>query len=196
MNTDKPMRIAAVWNPKGGQGKTTLSVNLAACASKLGLKVILISKDIQDDEGMTAYGDGDYKFTVMQGIPHERPDADLIIIDHPAGDRNPPEANIVVVPVVPCKLDYRTYMNAKHILEDGTKTIIEVVSKVDVRVREQKLFAVEMRKQGASHVKQRSCFSDAFNNDVTIFEKAWTTKPRIVESRTEIDALLARILAA
>lgn len=188
------MIIVAVWNPKGGQGKTTCSLNLAAAGSKLGLKVLVVSRDVQDDD-LQDLVSGTYKFKIASKMPNEKPDADLVIVDHPAQDFNPPEAHRVVCPIVPCKVDYKVYAKAKPILEEAGKEIIEVVNKGDMRIKNEREFMILMRKRGASAITQRSIFSNAHNENKTIFDSSYNKTSKIGEPRAQVEGLLARILA-
>ena len=46
----KPINTVSIWNPKGGQGKSMIAINLAAAAVQIGLKPVLAIHNGYSDE--------------------------------------------------------------------------------------------------------------------------------------------------
>ncbi len=72
-------KIIAVANQKGGVGKTTTSVNLAACLGVLEKKTLLIDADPQANATSSLVLDPDIEFGSYHLIEHQKKAEDLII---------------------------------------------------------------------------------------------------------------------
>lgn len=96
------MRTIAVYNNKGGVGKTTLSAHIVYAADAAGLRTLVIAMDRQGDlpkwlsRGNAAQRDGAvFKFSPRTTVVYS-PDAmpegltgvDLVLVDTPAAGRH------------------------------------------------------------------------------------------------------------
>lgn len=188
------MIIAAVWNPKGGNGKTTLAVNIAAAAHQSGLSVLLVDKDRQQSV-VEAAKRGSLPFDVAKEMPATRPDVDLILVDYPAQhfDNLLYGEPIVVMPVLPSRMNFNVWLKNRSYV-DGAKQIV-VVNSVDIRKASHKEVAREMRTRGAFVVKNRSVYERSFDSNVTVFDKQCDKINGVYQARGEMDAILSGILS-
>lgn len=161
------MKVISVWSPKGGVGKSTVASNLASCYANSGQKVIVCDTDEQQSL-YKLYTKGVVPWGAISGLPKEKPDADVVIIDHAPGHTKSPDGSFVLVPLRPSKIDFDSYEQSVRLLMG--KSYIPIINAVDFRNIEEKTFALNMEKQGAFIIRRRSIYPRAYGLDGTVFE--------------------------
>ena len=189
----KIIKLVSIWNPKGGQGKSTLAINLAAASVELGLKPLIICQDPQGTS-LLYYKSGNLPFEVVDSVPTDRPDADIVIFDHQASDWEVPKNHLIVMPLKPARDQYATYIDAYRRAELLGKKIITVVTDVQEHRANEKDTIDYLKSKGACFIPSSGVFSRAASEYITIFDQKMNKAYKIRERRMEINKILAAIL--
>jgi chromosome partitioning protein len=141
------MRVILVANPKGGSGKTTLSVNLAGYLASHGERVELLDTDRQKSAShWLAMRDVTLPEIGLARDGHKGR-GDWLVVDTPAGlhgkslERALKLAHKVVVPIAPSLFDIRagqdflTALHAEKAQRRGRAFVAVVGMRVDPRTR-------------------------------------------------------------
>ena len=187
------MKVISVWNPKGGQGKSMISINLAAAAVEIGLKPVVIDRDPEQGTARL-YANSRFAFDILGDYPRNAPDVDLVIVDHMATDRDSPLPPVVVVPVIPKRTQFAAYKNALPILEAENKRVITVVTGGDKRRSDERNAVIALKQSGAFEIPQSVVFTHAENNLTTVFDAKLNRVYGVRERRIDFAAILAAAL--
>ncbi len=187
-------KLVNIWNPKGGQGKSMIAVNLAAAAVEMGLKPLVICQDPQGTSSMMHEG-GRMPFEVISHIPKGKPDVNLVLIDHQASDWELPKGRFFLMPVKPARSQYKTYVDARKLAENAGKQIITVVTDTQHHRKEERETAKRLVEKGALEIPASGVFSRADAQLLTIFDEEMNKAYKIKERRGDFLKILGAVLA-
>lgn len=187
-------KLVHIWNPKGGQGKSMIAINLAAAAVQMGLKPLVICQDPQGTSSMI-HEAGNLPFEVIETIPKEKPDANLVLIDHQASDWQMPQGRLLLMPVKPARTQYKTYLDARKLAEKAGKQIITVVTDAQGHRKEERDTALRLVKKGALEIPSSGVFSRADAQLLTIFDEKMNKAYKVKEQRNEFLKILGAVFA-
>lgn len=142
------LKVIDIWNPKGGQGKSMVAINLAGAALELGRKPLVICQDPQGTSSLY-YKYGSLPFVVLDDVPQSKPDADVIIFDHQASDWEVPDGSLIVMPVKPSRDQYATYLDAYKKAKSLDKSIITIVTDAQMQRPEERMITENLIEKGA-----------------------------------------------
>jgi chromosome partitioning protein len=188
----KKIRIISIWNPKGGQGKSMLAINIASASVELGLKPLVICQDPQGTS-MLYYKAGNLNFDVLDNIPSKRPNVDIVILDHQASDWEVPSNYILVMPLKPSRDQYATYIDAYSRARLLEKRIITVVTDGQERRTSEKETTKYLKEKGAFIIPSSGVFSKASSEYLSIFDPKMNKAYKVQERRIEINKILMAI---
>ena len=185
-------KIISVWSRKGGVGKSTTTLNLAAAATKKGLKVLVLDSDKQAScMWLATYGK--LPFDVVDKMPRQN-DYDLIIQDCANTLEEVPRGKVVIVPYCASALDVGSVSKFINVLKDKNKRVIEVIGRVNWQRKEPKIFALQKQEGGAFIIRDRGIYSRSSGQASTIFDNKFKSVYGAKEARQEINELLEESL--
>jgi chromosome partitioning protein len=174
-------------------GPEQVAINLADASVELGLKPLIICQDPQGTS-LLYYKSGNLPFEVVDSVPTDRPDADIVIFDHQASDWEVPKNHLIVMPLKPARDQYATYIDAYRRAELLGKKIITVVTDGQEHRANEKDTIDYLKSKGACVIPSSGVFSRAASEYITIFDQKMNKAYKIRERRMEINKILAAIL--
>lgn len=189
----KKPKLVSIWNPKGGQGKSMLAINLAAASVEMGLIPIVICQDPQGTS-INYYNNGNLNYKVLMSLPKEQPNADIIFFDHQASDWEVPQTKLLVIPLKPSRDQYATYIDARKRAEEKGKRIVAVVTDGQVHRKSELETTRYLKEEGAFVIPSSGVFSRAAEEYHSIFSPSLNKAYKVAERRKEINKILGAVL--
>jgi chromosome partitioning protein len=183
------VKVLGVWNPKGGVGKTTLTLNLAAslASGTANRKVVVTDEDPQGSAHKAAAA-GKLPFQVISGTPTNPDEVDFWIVDYKAGDRQVPGMQHLLIPTGSSQVEIDEFLDAVDAAMADDKSIYYVHNRFDPRLTldaENKRLLAQL---GAMKVGQNTCFLQASDLRTTIYDKA-VKSGKVTQIRGQLDII-------
>ena len=189
-------RVILVANPKGGSGKTTLSINLAGYLASQGQRVAMLDLDPQKSATQwLAIRDAALpRIDLLRD--GQKGDSDWLVIDSPAGlhgktlERALKLAHKVVVPIAPSLFDIRASqaflvaLHAEKAARKGQGFVSVVGMRIDVRTRAGVTLEQYMAQQGLpvlAHLRNTQHYVNAAFEGKSLFDLPHHVVERDVE---------------
>ena len=159
----------SVFNPKGGVGKTNLSIQLAAAFALTGVRVALIDHDPQAS-ALLFSRIVQQQGATMRFVPTNVVVAgfDLYIHDFPPAMQEDFPSRVVVMPTLLDAASFLIFKRGQAAVRDMGKTIIPVAN----RYRSDRAEQRELVKQfnNGLVIKDRAVYANAYGQGQTVFD--------------------------
>lgn len=191
------MKLISVWATKGGVGKTTLAIHIAAGLAANGYRVMVCDCDLQ--QSVVSYG----KYAEMKGIklpfkihaggPKQKPeDIDVIIVDHAPSDEKP-SGGIIVMAYCPGPLEFWALHGQKEMTQG--RMVVSVLNRVNrTRSDDQAAMASNIYGDNTVVIHERSVYRRVIGRGSTVFDASVIDHLYGArEAKKEMDVLIREI---
>ena len=175
------MRIC-VFNAKGGSGRTSIAINLAACYAQDDVSVLLADKDPQGSSlAWESLINGASPFSIRC---NSSKGFDIEIIDMPP--RIPengvlPEADVYVIPTLLDGVSFIVFLRTMELINN--KPYVIVANRVNIRRKEHTDRLKDNALKGAIVIHEKSAMAAYYAQGTHVFEMV---EPHIKRARAEI----------
>lgn len=191
-------KLVSVWSPKGGTGKTTISLHLADCLSRDGCKVLVYDSDQQKSLTEVHSHSDEMGFEVSAKSPKSIEGYDYVIVDFPPtveGLTREHKAILdksdhIVSPVRASRLDLMSFKSVQKMIDKNK--LISVLNAYDKRVKDQVEVFNEIAK-GFVILSYASIYSRSINACKTIFSSSINNLHGVSKARAEMLKLAEKI---
>lgn len=173
----------SIFNPKGGVGKSTLAIHLAASFAELQARVLLVDHDPQGSVLTHS------RIAQRQGLelPYVPTNAvvrgfDLYIHDFPPGMHEDFPSRIVVIPTLLDAASYLVFQRGCWAIQEMGKTAIPVANRYRPDRAEQRALVKDFASPLV--INDRAIYANAFGKGQTIYASKETYSHR---ARSEIE---------
>jgi len=182
------MKLISTWNPKGGQGKSLLAINLAGAAVAVGMKPVVVDLDPQGTAIQYAHAG----FPILPVTPETPPECDVVIFDEQASDWTLPTRKTLVMPVRPSRDQFRTFSQAHAMAKDNGCTVVVVCTGGDIRREMEREIVDQLVSRYSAHVLPDSgIYTRAADEYTTVFDKRLSKVYGVVDARLTLINILA-----
>lgn len=187
----QPFRIS-VWSPKGGTGKTTASLSIAAGLCARGWKVQVV--DLDPNGGSVTWSALAQALGQQIGFPvgraEIRGDFEAVVYDHPPLNEPKLVGDVLVLPTLLDAASFRGFQDGIVVAKRQRKKVFPLANRYRSDRADQRMTLASLLPEGVATLRDRAVYPSAFSRGLTVYDPGQRLA-RLAQAELEslIDAL-------